>query len=97
MIAIYYPRIDTKMALENCEFKTIAVCKGSCYVTKQIKIVSSETNKESQQSQQVDLSSLKDALGVEVSFNILPSSSFCNLIPTSTNQVGQYSHNHTFI
>src|SRR5689334_1153589 len=59
-VVFYYHSFDSKTAEANCEYKTITVCKGSCYVTKQIKIVSSSTNKETQNTQQIDLSNVKD-------------------------------------
>jgi hypothetical protein len=92
-IALYYQTIDTKTALENCEYKTITVCKGSCYVTRQIKIVSSSTNKESQQSPQIDLNIIKDVITEENSNSPCCSASL-EKTEVSADHVDHYSFNH---
>ena len=70
MVVLYYHSFDAQKAKDNCEFKSITVCKGSCYVTKQIKVVSSSTNKETEHPQQIDLSSLKDVIGISTKLEV---------------------------
>lgn len=72
MVVFYYQTINTKTARENCEFKTITVCKGSCYVTKQIRLVSSDSNKESNSIPQIDLTNFKEVIAVVSDLETLP-------------------------
>jgi hypothetical protein len=43
-------------------YKTLTVCKGSCYVVKKIKVFSSQASQESPAVPAFDLNSFKDAL-----------------------------------
>jgi len=90
---LYYQTVDTKTALENCAYKTITVCKGSCYVTKQMKIVSSSTNKETQKSPQIDLNILKDVILEKNSNTFCYKGSF-RKVNMPAGEVDHYSFNH---
>jgi len=62
LIVCYYHTVDTTTAIENCEYKTITVCKGNCYVAKKIKVITSAPSKNQTQVPSFELSTFKDAV-----------------------------------
>lgn len=65
MVAGYYTVIDRQEAIESCEYKTLTVCKGSCFITERIKVVSSNLQENDTKSPLLELSMFKDLIFVD--------------------------------
>lgn len=61
-VVTYYALINDETALENCQYKTITICKGNCYVVKQIKLISSDHNKDNKAPEDFDLNKIADVV-----------------------------------
>jgi hypothetical protein len=62
MVAGYFGLVNNQKASNNCQYKNITVCKGSCYVVKQIKIFSSEAPAKKTSVPQIDLDTFKEVI-----------------------------------
>lgn len=62
VVSLYFNSIAKTEATDNCIYKTLTVCKGSCYVVKKIKVFSSQSEQESPLAPAFDLNSFKDAV-----------------------------------
>jgi hypothetical protein len=62
LVAFYFHSFASSEVSDHCIYKTITVCKGSCYVAKQIKIVTSTPGSTENSSPGFDIQSFKDAV-----------------------------------
>jgi len=62
LVSLYFNSIAQTEASDHCMYKTLTVCKGSCYVVEKIKVFSSQASQETPAVPGFDLNSFKDAL-----------------------------------
>jgi len=70
-VVAYYSLFNNNVAEKNCVYKTITICKGNCYVVKQIKLVSSETTTNNKEVKgDFDLNKIQDVVFEFESINL---------------------------
>lgn len=69
LVSFYFQTIAKQEAETHCIYKTLTVCKGNCFVTKQIKIFTSSPNEQNEHQPGFDLQSFKDAVCLQNPLN----------------------------
>jgi hypothetical protein len=62
LVSFYFNVVMPGDARENCVYKTITVCKGSCYVVKKIKMFFSESTQKKTGTPAFDVNMFKDVI-----------------------------------